>query len=232
MYQGRPKPASGGFFKREWFVKEETPRLEMVVRYWDLATSAKQTGDWTVGALCGMAPGQIFHIKHVERFRAEWPDAAARIIAVTEREAIEYAAQGVKYVVGVDARLSQQGFFQQLMKAPIFDVNGKGLTVPLWDDKSVKDKKERANGWAADGRMGRLRIQPDPTWNEAFINECLAFTGNPDVDVDDQVDGVSGAHELIWRQSGSIKKDKFAAPVGSQAWLDKTIKTVNRSQRR
>lgn len=226
MYQGRPKPSEGGFIKREDLRTGSVPPTDLLVRYWDLATSVKETADWTVGALGGIGPNQIFYVKDVERFRMEWPDACARIAELTEQEAYECQRKGIKYAVGIDARLSQQGFFQQLMRQRIFSPEGEGLKVQLWPDRSPGDKKERASGWVADARHGRLILGVGP-WNEAFINECLAFTGE-DIDTDDQVDAVSGLHNLLWSLKGGIKHDRQQSVPGSNAWLDKLIKSKPR----
>lgn len=226
MYQGRPKPSEGGFIKREDLRSGSVPPTDLLVRYWDLATSVKETADWTVGALGGIGPNQIFYVKDIERFRMEWPDACARIAELTEQEAYECQRKGIKYAVGIDARLSQQGFFQQLMRQRIFSPEGEGLKVQLWPDRSPGDKKERASGWVADARHGRLILGVGP-WNEAFINECLAFTGE-DIDTDDQVDAVSGLHNLLWSLKGGIKHDRQQSVPGSNAWLDKLIKSKPR----
>jgi phage terminase large subunit-like protein len=222
MFQGRPRPPEGAFFLRDWFKTGIIPVLDLKVRYWDLATSVKQTGDWTVGALGGIDPLQRFCLEDVIRFKAEWPDVAAKIAEVTEREAWEASQRGIRYVVGVDARLSQQGFFQQLMRMRIFNPEGEGMTVPLWPDKFTGDKKQSASGLAADMKYGRFVMKSDPSWNEPFVNECLAFTGN-DTDTDDQVDAASGLHRLVWSLTGGIRKDQKEAEAGSPAWFEKHV---------
>jgi hypothetical protein len=223
MYQGRPKPAEGGFFKASDFRIGPSPHLDLIVRYWDLATSVKEAGDWTAGAKGGVGPNQFFYLQDVTRFKMEWPDACQMIAEITEREAWECQQKGVRYVVGVDARMSQQGFFQQLMRQRIFNPDGEGMTVPLWADKAPIDKKESANGIAMDGRAGRLILSLGP-WNQIFINEALAFTGQP-IDTDDQIDAASGLHRLVWHIKGGIKHDKPKAEVGSPAWFDKIDKS-------
>lgn len=230
MFQGRPRPPEGAFFKADWFIKGESPPLDLVVRYWDLATSAKETGDWTASAKGGVGPGQTFYLQNMIRFRAEWPDVFQKIVEVTEREAMEAKARGFKYVVGVDARISQQGFFQQLMRHSLFDMEGQGLKVPLWADKTPGDKKERAGGWAACARNGRFRIANDPEWNSPFVKECLAFTGQP-TDTDDQVDAVSGLYELIWSLKGGVNIGKQETQPGTRAALDKLLKSNKRNGR-
>lgn len=227
MFQGTPVAAESEIFRLEDLRQGPVPVLDLLVRYWDLATSVKETGDWTVGALGGLGPAQQFYLKDVKRFRAEWPDACAKIAAVTEQEAYEARQKGIRYVVGVDARLSQQGFFQQLMRQRVFDPNGDGLKVPLWADKTPGDKKERAAGWAAAARAGRFTMAPDPEWNDAFIKECLAFDGLGLVH-DDQVDAVSGLYQLVWEMKGGIKQDRKEPDVGSPAWFDKLLKPKQR----
>ena len=96
------------------------------------------------------------------------------------------------------------------------------ITVPIWPDKAPIDKKESANGMAADGRRGRFILQTGG-WNEGFINECLAFTGQP-IDTDDQVDAASGLHRLVWHLKGGINYDRSKPQPGSNAWLEKLLK--------
>lgn len=223
MFQGVPRAMDGGIIKRDWLRTGEIPPLDLLVRYWDLATTTKQTGDWTVGALGGMAPGQVLCLKNIIRFRAEWPDVAAKIVETTEQEALEARRLGYRYVVAVDARISQQGFFQQLMRHRLFDPRGEGLKVPLLPDRLPGDKKERANGWVADARIGRFVMASDPVWNQAFINECLAFTGE-DTDTDDQVDSVSGLYSTIWHLKGGIYAEKNEPKPGTNAQLNRLIR--------
>ncbi len=223
MYQGRPKPADGGYFQRSDFQIGQVPHLDLVVRYWDLATSIKETGDWTAGAKGGMGPNQFFYLMDMVRFKMEWPDVCQIIAEITEKEAYEYQQKGIQYVVGVDARMSQQGFFQQLLRQRIFNPeDNTKLTVPIWPDKAPIDKKQSANGIAADGRRGRLILQLGP-WNDAYINECLAFTGQP-IDTDDQVDASSGLHRLVWHLKGGINHDRTRPQPGSNAWLERLLK--------
>ncbi len=221
QFQGVPRPAGGGFFQREWFKVAPIPPLKAWVRFWDIAVSEKETGDFTVGALCAMGPDQKVYLKNIIRFRAEWPEAHEHILQVTKQDALECSNNGSQYAVGIDARLSQQGFFQQLMKAPIFDPdNGKEVTVALHPQKTNKDKKTLASGWAAKARLDGFRMAQDPTWNQEFIKEALAFTGSEVDRHDDQIDAVSGAYELIWALAGNYTYELEKKPeVGSPAWF-------------
>ena len=208
QFQGKPKSSEDAFFKRDWFPEPEAcPKLLRYVRYWDLAVSTKETGDWTVGVLAGIDANQDFWIKDVIRFRAEWPDAKLRIVEVTEADMKEYE----KYEVGVDARLSQQGFYQELLRQAVFTVNDRKRAIRLWADKSNRDKKERASGWAARARVGKVRLARNPQWNDAYMKEILAFTGD-NLGHDDQVDATSGAYEMLWDRPGRQDNGKKLSP--------------------
>lgn len=223
MFQGKPRPPEGGFIKRDYLRIGSVPPLDMWVRFWDFATTVKETGDYTASALCGIGPNQVFYVKDVVRFRAEWPEAFQIIVETTEREAYEAQRLGIRYVVGADANATQMGFVQQMMRHHIFNPEGEGLKVPLWPMKGPQDKKEKANGWVTDGRNGRLTLGLGP-WNAEFIKECLAFTGEDTDKHDDQVDAVSGSWELIWQLKGKVHADKPKAEPGSQAWLDSLLR--------
>jgi predicted phage terminase large subunit-like protein len=128
-------------------------------------------------------------------------------VEVTESDMKEYE----KYEVGVDARLSQQGFYQELLRQAVFTVNDKKRAIRLWADKSSRDKKERASGWAARARVGKVRLTRNPQWNEPYMKEVLSFTGD-NLGHDDQVDATSGAYEMLWDRPGRKEDGKKLSP--------------------
>jgi len=76
------------------------------------------------------------------------------------------------------------------------------------------DKRQRAQGWAARAKAGRIKLVRG-VWNETFINECVRFSGLGDSH-DDQVDAVSVAWAMAFHDEGNRKFDtpKYRSPYG------------------
>lgn len=227
QFQGKPRPDEGNLFQREWFQTTEydAPKLDVWVRSWDLAFTAKETGDFTVGALVGVDEKGAFHIRDVVRFREEWPQACEIIASVTESDFQLAKAEGFKYHVGVEAIASQTTFYKDLVQKGIAD------KVPVWPIRFTghdkKDKKTRAGVWAARGKVLGIHLHNWTRWDkQAFISECLAFTGLPIDKHDDQVDSISNAAILLSQiRGGTI--DKTQKPVTRTEYYRSLVQQYN-----
>lgn len=224
QFQGKPRPDEGAFFRREWFKPhlEHLPKLVRWVRYWDIAVSVKTSADWTVGALVGVGPDNTIYVRDVVRFRMEWPDACQKIVAVATEDALLAQREGWHYHIGVDARAQGLAFFQDLQRKAAL------IQLPVWPDKSKGDKKERAAGWASRAASDKLRLIPGSWDTQAFINECLAFTGQ-DIDTDDQVDAVSGAYQLLYQLGGDLLNEQKPISNNSPEYFER-LEDYYRSQ--
>lgn len=213
QFQGKPRPDEGALCKREWFHHwPETPKLLHWVRYWDLATSTKTSGDWTVGALVGIGEGLQMYIRDIVRMRAEWPDVADVIVRTTSKDSLMCQREGASYAVGMDSRATQQGFIQDLARNACFE------RIPLHPDTSKGDKVERSNGWRNRGRISGIRLCGN--WDQqCFIKEAMAFQGF-DTDTDDQIDGVSGAYQLLWQVSNGVFEEKIDPKTIPGTWAN------------
>lgn len=66
LFQQRPKPKGGNMISRSWFkIVEDIPKLEKIVRFWDMAGTPKAEGrkndpDFTAGALIGLCQGKLY----------------------------------------------------------------------------------------------------------------------------------------------------------------------------
>lgn len=174
---------AGALFKREWFlerlIEEEPPGIRWA-RYWDIAVTAKTTGDYTVGAKLGMMRDGIVIIADIVRGRWEWPDAV-KVIAATAKMDGAGVSQGIESV-GV-----QKGMYQTLMRDPTL------VGLALKPIKVQKDKLTRAMPLLARAEAKNIALVRG-VWNKAFIDEACAF---PETKHDDQVDAVSGAMQML-----------------------------------
>lgn len=197
LYQGNPVPAEGGLFKRDWLkVVDQVPKLKFWIRYWDLAATTKEHGDYTVGAKVGVDDNGCLYVADVIRFRAEWPEARRRILETV-------ALDGPNTRVGIEKVGMQLTAIQDLRNNDAF------LTVPLHEVRPDRDKQSRAMAWAARAAEGRLAILAGP-WNRDFIDEAVVF---PFGAHDDIIDAISGAVSLLVKmRGGTIKEEKLPKP--------------------
>lgn len=226
MYQGRPRPPDGNKIKREWL--RESPQCPIVgrwVRFWDLATKADQTGDFTAGAMVGIGLDHTLWVRDVVKFRLEWPDACELIAKVTEDD-IEWCKRSgglitdagpfggeipaFEYHVGVEKIAWQRPMLQDLFRKAIIQ------KVSVWPVQPKGDKWERASGWVARAKYDLFRMVSG-AWTDDFVKECLVFDGLG-LTHDDQIDAVSGAYELLQSLRGEEPQHESSPTVGSVAY--------------
>ncbi len=130
----------------------------------------------------GLTDDGTLIIADVARGRWEWPDALRNIGQVARMDG-RSVHQGIEDV-GV-----QKGMYQLLMREPSL----VGLTIrPV---KVDTDKITRTNPWLARAEQGKV-VLVRGNWNAAWLDEVLAF---PESVHDDQVDGTSGAVQMLTR---------------------------------
>lgn len=205
LYQGKPVPSEGGLFKRQWFkISETCPRLKFWIRYWDLAASTKEHGDYTVGAKVGVDEHGCLWVADVVRYRAEWPESRRRILETV-------ALDGPNTHVGIEKAGMQLVAIQDLKQNDAF------LKIPLHEVRPDKDKYSRAMAWAARAADGRLSLVAGP-WNNALIDEACMF---PHGTHDDIVDALSGAVSLLATMRGETLKEEQPPNPNSWEYFDK-----------
>lgn len=176
----------GDIFDREWFRFCVTaPQGLRWVRFWDLATTAKQRADQTVGALCAYGPDGRLYIKDIVAGRWEWPKAKQKILDTMERD-----GRGV--TVGVEGIAGFKAACQDLLADP----RSRGYTVRTIHHVTG-DKVARCGPWAAAAERKQVWLV-EGHWNSAFFDEVIPF---PAGKFDDRVDAVSGAVQLLGKHS-------------------------------
>ena len=203
--EGKFVELQGTVFDRTWFdIVPEVPDDAKWVRFWDLAVSVRQSADYTVGGLVGLADGDIY-IKDITRLRSEWPDARRRII-----EAAHLDGTGVK--IGVENVGFQLAAIQELRR----DDSLLGHTIR--EARPDRDKLARAMPWAARAEAGRVHLVEGP-WNNDFLNEVCDF---PQGSHEDQVDAVSGAVAMLANRQILIAR--MGSIPGSHPPVEKPVK--------
>jgi predicted phage terminase large subunit-like protein len=225
QFQGTPRAAEGAFIRRQWLQEvapQAVPPIKQWVRFWDLATKADQTGDFISGALLGVGPDQTIYLKDICRFRAEWPDAVDIITDVTMQDYRFCCELGADYQVGLEKVAWMRAMTQDLFSRPVFK------SIQLTPLPPNGDKKERAAGWVARAKIDGFRIVKG-SWNDAFIQECIAFDGHG-LTHDDQVDSVSGAYALTWHLRGDLINERREPEVGSLEYYRRLAAENRRAQ--
>jgi predicted phage terminase large subunit-like protein len=181
LYQGRPIPAEGGLFNREWFrVVRRAPDGLRWVRFWDTAAKATQRSDFWAGALMARAASGEWCVGDMVRGRWEYPQAKQVVLQTAE-------ADGEEVVIGIEDTASGTALLQDLRRDP--RAQGYVLrAVPVKADKAV-----RAGAWASQAEGGLVSLVAGE-WVRPFLDEVETF---PFGAHDDQVDAVSGAFEML-----------------------------------
>jgi predicted phage terminase large subunit-like protein len=189
LYQQRPRPREGGFFKRAWFtIVGAAPRDAKRVRYWDKAGAAPGKGDYTVGVLMALDEDGIFYIEDV--VRGQWPaserNQIIRQTAAMDREKYDRVATWIEQPPG----LGKESCDTVIKLLAGFNVKA---------DPVHGDKTERAEPFQSQAEARNVRLVSG-LWNHDFLEELGGF---PNASHDDQVDGAAGA---------------FRKLVGSRSW--------------
>lgn len=197
QYQQRPVPVEGNLIKREWFNSyQEKPVLksgDKIVQSWDLASTVKDTSDYTV-CTTWLVRQKDYFLLHVLRAKYEFPDLKRRIASM----ASEYNANTVLIEsIGAGEHLTQQ------FKAdPI-----RGMPRPI-GIRPENDKLSRMDAQTSKIEAGQVYLPDDASWLSDFMLELLAF---PSGRYDDQVDSVS--QFLFWAgKRQNISRISIAPP--------------------
>lgn len=186
IYQQNPVPAQGNVVDRNAFriVDDNAiPRDRTFMRFWDLAASESEVGNYWAGAKGCIGSDGTFYITGIDRWRKGWGEAKQEIMqhAVNDRMA-----------VGVEAVGGFKIAFQELRNSLPHD-------VMIREYGADTDKLTRALPWFAlvgNGKVALLR----GAWNEDFLAEVHAF---PMGAFDDQVDAVSGLYIMLTQSFGT-----------------------------
>ena len=181
LYQQRPSPRDGGFFRHEWFaIVDPQPRNGLACRGWDTAATPG-SGDYTAGVKI-VRDGERYVVTDAWRGQVSPAERRSRQRLIAELdgfETIQHLAQDPGSA-GVDQ-----------VEHDVRNLAG----FPVMTHKPTGSKEVRAMPFAAACEAGLVEIERG-AWNRDFIDELCSFpTGRND----DQVDAAADAFNYLSR---------------------------------
>jgi len=212
LFQGRPNPEDGEFFKKEnfrYYTPDELP--DNLMRYCasDHAVSEKQTRDSTVLLPFGLDENDdIYILPDVFWHRAKTDEVTEAILSMMQRHSpLWWGAENghISKAIGP--------FLRKRMSETRTYCNIQELTPS-------KSKMTRAQPIQARMAMGKVFLPKDAPWLEKAERELLMF---PNGKHDDFVDAISWAGIMLDRQFGAVSEENKSIekePVpGTFEWI-------------
>jgi predicted phage terminase large subunit-like protein len=173
----------GSLFQRKWFpILPTAPECLQKVRFWDLAATDSKRADYTAGVLLGKAADNSLCVLDVKQTRGT-PHEIEGLIRKTAEEDGNSVAIWMEQEGGSSGKIVIDHYTRNVLQGFTF----KGSPPKV-------SKVERANPVASFAERCSIPLLKN-YWNDAFINELLAFP-NPNVH-DDMVDALSGAFAAL-----------------------------------
>jgi predicted phage terminase large subunit-like protein len=199
QYQQRPIPLEGNLVRREWIKWYVSPPSRgqdaQVVQSWDVASTAADTGDWSV-CTTWLLVKRTYYLLDVWRGRLEFPDIKRKLITLARehrpnRILIEQAGPGLHLI-------------QELRTNPEL-----GVPVPIGITPEG-NKLMRMEAQSARFEAGQVYLPEQAPWLAALLHEMLGF---PKGRHDDQVDSVSQL--LKWAETIHLTESRYSEYIAA-----------------
>jgi predicted phage terminase large subunit-like protein len=199
MYQQRPVPIEGGFFKSDWiqyYDPDHVPDMDVVIQSWDTAQTKSSTSDYVVGQIWGRI-GADFYLLNQVRGRWDFDETVQAIKAVSNA----YKQSSAKIVEAQTLGAALSSHLKHKIPG-LIPINVRGTkelrafnALPVWQSKNVYIPRPDDGDYA---------------WVYDYGRELLNF---PNAEHDDQVDATTLALNQL---RGSLFDDLKAAAVPAQ----------------
>lgn len=195
--QQRPYRRGGNFFNSEHFEVINESALDLnglvFVRYWDKAGS-DNSGDWTVGLLMARTKKRPFRfwIVNVIRKQIGYYERMELMMNTTAQDTADYVTpfDDNEYTVMIEREPSSSG--KDLATIEKDALVGYDVLI----DNVRKDKGTRAKPVRNHSEGGKIKVIKAP-WNVPFFRELEKFDPKKKNQVNDQIDGLSGAFRQL-----------------------------------
>lgn len=206
LYQQRPAPEEGTFFKREWFRWYDPKNPPKHLNHYGASDYAVTDGDgdYTEHGMFGVSPED-------EVYAMAW--WSGRTTAETWIETqIDLMERHEPFIWAGEAGPIKRSIEPFLLKR----MHDRGVRVRLEWLPSVTDKPSRARSFQALCSMGKFYLPKGETWAEELLAQLLRFPAGA---IDDKVDVCSLLGRMldqVWkarRPEEKPKRDLFAKPT-------------------
>ena len=189
QYQQTPVPAGGNVIQAVWLkAYKHLPKSDLrIIHSWDIAMTASETADWTVGTIWGM-DGDLLYLLDVKRGRWQTPDVKRNILAAAEIQRPE--------AILIEDAMIGTSLLQELRHD-----QGGGFGLNFIGCKPEKDKLTRATAMQTTFEAGRVLFPEEAHWLGDYKRELLGF---PNGRHDDQVDSTSQFINWVMRHRNHI----------------------------
>lgn len=195
LYQQRPSPEEGDYFKREWFRYYDTlPAHLRMYGASDYAVTAKG-GDYTVHVVCGVDPDDNLYVVDLWRSQAEshiWVEEFLNLAA--KYKPLQWTEESGQIIKSLGP------FIDRRMRERRVYCRREQIT-------SVADKPTRCRSFQARAAMGKVYLPHNAPWVADLQQELLNF---PTGKHDDQVDALGA----IGRALDTMVGGRAPAPAG------------------
>jgi predicted phage terminase large subunit-like protein len=175
LYQQRPTPEEGDYFKREWFkFYDRLPNHLRMYGASDYAVTANG-GDYTVHVVCGVDPDDNLYVVDVWRRQAEshiWVEEFINL--VQQHKPLNWGEENGQIVKSlgpfIDKRMRERRIYCRREQMA-----------------SVADKPTRARSFQARAAMGKVYLPHGAQWVTDLMSEMMTFPAGKH---DDQIDAL------------------------------------------
>jgi predicted phage terminase large subunit-like protein len=217
LYQQRPSPAEGDYFKRQWFDvvrPDRIPRDLRTVRCWDLAATTAAEGsdpDWLVGCKIGVDEAQgKYYVIDVRRERLS-PEGVQKIILQTA------AIDGPETAIRIEQEGAASGKIVAHYYTRLLDgYDARFTTIPR------SSKFTRSGPFNAACERGDVFLMAGD-WVQTFLDELAAF---PTGSHDDQVDSAVGAYTALSSDPREWTRDDWGTVLDGTSRTPKTPRQI------
>jgi len=207
LYQQRPTPDEGDYFKREWFrYYDQQPTHLRMYGASDYAVTARG-GDYTVHAVIGVDPEDNLYVIDIWRGQAEshvWVESF--IDMVDKYKPLRWGEESGQIIKSL---------------GPFIDRRMRERKVYCFRDQmtSVADKPTRCRSFQARASMGKVYLPQSAPWIADLMGEMLTFPAGRN---DDQIDALG----MIGRMLDTMVGGKEPRPDAGRP--DKWAKAFSR----
>ena len=217
LYQQRPAPEEGSFFRGEWIRKYDPRRPPKHLRIYGASDYAvtEGGGDFTIHGIIGVDPADNLYVLDWWRGQTnslEWVEAAIDLEQKWRPE--EWAQERGQIIGGVGPFLEKRRKERRAY-----------ATEPVLFS-SVRDKATRARSIQGRMRMGMVYFPAGVTWSDDLISRMLRFRGMGD-EMDDDVDVLSLFGRMLDdMHRGSVPAATPHTSFDSPAYIRRQVKQM------